>query len=135
MSYMISNMLLYYDPKTIIIATGITLTDLTLMTFISFFIKIHSYFTEFLFISTVSLILIGIINIFIMSTFLQLFIAGFGSIVFSGFIIYDTKMIISNQYRVYSKNDFVLASINLYLDIINLFLYILECLNLSNSEN
>lgn len=70
-----------------------------------------------------------------MSTFLQLFIAGFGSIVFSGFIIYDTKMIISNQYRVYSKNDFVLASINLYLDIINLFLYILQCLNLSNVEN
>ena len=134
-SYMISNMLLYYDPKTIIIATGITLTDLILMTLISFFIKINSYFTEFLFISTISLILIGIINIFIMSTFLQLFIAGFGSIVFSGFIIYDTKMIISNRYRVYSKNDFVLASINLYLDIINLFLYILECLNLSNSEN
>ena len=135
MSYMISNILLYYDAKTIIIATGITLTDLILMTIISFFIKINSYFTEFLFISTFSLILIGIINIFIMSTFLQLFIAGFGSIVFSGFIIYDTKMIISNRYRVYSKNDFVLASINLYLDIINLFLYILECLNLSNSEN
>jgi len=135
MSYMISNMLLYYDPKTIIIATGITLTDLILMTLISFFIKINSYFTEFLFISTISLILIGIINIFIMSTFLQLFIAGFGSIVFSGFIIYDTKMIISNQYRVYSKDDFVLASINLYLDIINLFLYILQCLNLSNAEN
>lgn len=135
MSYIISNMLLYYDPKTIIIATGITLTDLILMTFISFFIKINSYFTEFLFISTVSLILIGIINIFIMSTFLQLFIAGFGSIVFSGFIIYDTKMITSNQYRIYSKNDFVLASINLYLDVINLFLYILQCLTLSNPEN
>jgi len=135
MSYMISNMLLYYDPKTIIIATGITLTDLILMTIISFFIKINSYFTEFLFISTVSLILIGVINIFIMSTFLQLFVAGFGSIVFSGFIIYDTKMITSNQYRLYSQNDFVLASINLYLDVINLFLYILQCLTLSNSEN
>ena len=135
MSYMISNMLLYYDPKTIIIAISITLTDLILMTIISFFIEVNSYFTEFLFISTISLILIGIINIFIMSTFFQLFIAGFGSIIFSGFILYDTKMIISNKYRVYSKNDFVIASINLYLDIINLFFYVLECLTFSNFEN
>lgn len=135
MSYMISNMLLYYDPKTIIIAAGVTLTDLLLMTIIAFFININSYFTEFLFITTVSLMLVCIINIFIMSSFLQLFIAGFGSIVFSGFIIYDTKMIVSNRYHVYSKDDFVLASINLYLDIVNLFLYILQCLTLTNSEN
>ena len=135
MSYMISNMLLYYDSKTIIIATGITMTDLILMTFISCFIKVNSYFMEFLFISTFSLLLISIINIFIMSTFLQLLIAWSGSIIFSGFIIFDTKMILSNEYRVYSKNDFVIASINLYLDIINLFLYILQCLTLSNSGN
>lgn len=135
MSYMISNMLLYYDSKTIIIATGITMTDLILMTFISFFIKVNSYFMEFLFISTFSLLLIYIINIFIMSTFLQLLIAWSGSVIFSGFIVFDTKMILSNKYRVYSKNDFVIASINLYLDIINLFLYILQCLTLSNSGN
>lgn len=134
-SYMISNMLLYYDPKTIIIAAGVTLTDLLLMTIISFFININSYFTEFLFITTFSLTLVCIINIFIMSSFLQLFIAGFGSIVFSGFIIYDTKLILSNKHHVYSKDDFVLASINLYLDIVNLFLYILQCLMLTNSDD
>jgi len=135
MSYIISNMLLYYDSKTIIIATGITLIDLVLMTLISLFIKVNDYFIEFLFISSISLILTGIINVFIMSTFLQLLITGTGSIVFSGFVIYDTKMITSNKCRTYSKNDFVLASINLYIDIINLFLYILQCLTLTNSQN
>lgn len=134
-SYIVSNMLVYYDPQTIILATGLTLTDLLLMTIISFFINIYSYFTEFLFISCLSLILLGIINTIMMSNFLQLIIAFSGSIVFSGFIIYDTKMIVSNKYRVYSRNDFVLASINLYLDIINLFMYTLECLTLSTGEN
>ena len=45
-----------------------------------------------------------------------------GAVIFSLFIIYDTHMM---MHKV-SPEDYIVASINLYLDIINLFLYILR---------
>jgi len=49
----------------------------------------------------------------------------FGAIVFSLFIIYDTNRLI----RKYDIDDYVLAAIDLYLDVINLFLYLLQLLS------
>ncbi|KAL7561226.1 hypothetical protein ACA910_004147 [Epithemia clementina (nom. ined.)] len=47
-----------------------------------------------------------------------------GSILFSAFIIYDTYMIAERL----DPEDYIVAAIELYLDIINLFLYILRLL-------
>ncbi len=51
-----------------------------------------------------------------------------GSILFSGFIIYDTYMIAERL----DPGDYVVAAIELYLDLVNLFLYILQLLAESN---
>ena len=48
-----------------------------------------------------------------------------GSILFSGYIIYDTYMIAERL----DPEDYVVASIELYLDLVNLFLYILRLLS------
>ena len=47
-----------------------------------------------------------------------------GSLLFCGFIIFDTHMIIAKL----GVDDYIIATIELYLDIINLFLYILRIL-------
>ena len=47
---------------------------------------------------------------------------------FSAFIIFDTQMIMT---RV-SPEDYIMATIQLYLDIINLFIEILRILNHAN---
>ena len=47
-----------------------------------------------------------------------------GALLFCGFILYDT----SNLLHLYGPDDYVEASIALYLDIVNLFLYLLELL-------
>jgi len=52
-----------------------------------------------------------------------------GSIVFSGFIIYDTYMLAEKH----DPRDYVMAAIELYLDIINLFLLILQSLSSNNN--
>ena len=49
-----------------------------------------------------------------------------GSLIFSGYILYDTSMIM----HCYGPDDYVMAAIQLYLDIINLFLYLLELLRM-----
>jgi len=52
----------------------------------------------------------------------------FGAIIFCLFIIYDTYRL-GNKYSV---DDYIIASIELYLDFINLFLYLLQLLTKRN---
>lgn len=55
----------------------------------------------------------------------ELVLAGVGALVFCGFIIYDTSLLMKQL----SPEEHILASINLYLDIVNLFLHILRILD------
>lgn len=50
-----------------------------------------------------------------------------GVILFSFYLLYDTQMIMGgdNKSVQYDEDSYILAAINLYLDIINIFLYIL----------
>lgn len=49
----------------------------------------------------------------------------FGVVLFCGFILYDTQRVM----QIYGPDEAIMASIELYLDILNLFLYILELLS------
>ena len=60
----------------------------------------------------------------------QLVFVIFGVVLFVGFIIYDTYMIVNRL----SVDDYVVAAIELYLDFINFFLYILQLLTLTSSN-
>jgi len=54
-----------------------------------------------------------------------------GSVIFSFYIVYDTQLIVGGDHRriMFHTDDYVLAAVSLYLDIINLFLYLLDLLN------
>jgi len=47
-----------------------------------------------------------------------------GALIFIGYILYDT----SNLIHVHGPDDYIIATVSLYLDIINLFLYLLQLL-------
>jgi len=49
-----------------------------------------------------------------------------GALIFVGYILYDTSMIIHH----YGPDDAIIAAIALYLDLVNLFLYLLEILKM-----
>lgn len=53
-----------------------------------------------------------------------------GALVFSMYIVYDTQLIIGGSHMKYefSDDEYVFAALNLYLDVVNLFLYILSLL-------
>jgi len=57
-------------------------------------------------------------------------IAGFGALLFAGFIIFDTHMMMQKL----SPEEYILGAINLYLDILNLFLEILKLMGKKNSN-
>jgi len=76
------------------------------------------------------LILGGFMQIFVGGEFTETAMAVGGALLFSGFIIYDTQMIMT---RV-SPEDYIIATIELYLDIVNLFIEILKILEKVNRK-
>merc|ERR1711902_20910 len=76
------------------------------------------------------LILGGFFQIFIGGEITQTAMAVGGAVLFSGFIIFDTQMIMT---RV-SPEEYIIATIELYLDIINLFIEILKILDKINRK-
>lgn len=82
----------------------------------------------FLFIGLIVLIVSGLLNAFVFqSTVMQFIYAAGGTLLFSGFILYDT----SNIMRRYSTDQAIMATLALYLDILNLFMMLLQLLGLS----
>lgn len=72
----------------------------------------------------------GFLQVFLQSPIFELLIGFGGAFLFCLFIIYDTKLIMETL----SPEEYILATINLYMDIINLFLYILRILQALNRQ-
>lgn len=73
----------------------------------------------------VGLVVLGIINIFIGSTILALAMSAVASVLFSFFIIHDTQQVL------YTDIEPIDAAMGMYLNILNLFLNILNLLGLN----
>ena len=129
LTYLIAVATAKYNTKFLILAIGITLAITISLTIFACqtkydFTGYGPYLLCFLWI----LILVGIINCFIKNNSLEVIQAGFGAILFSFYIIYDTQLIVGGNQKQYEFNidDYALATLSLYLDIVNLFLYIVQ---------
>lgn len=99
------------------IAAGITLLVFVGLTVFVMFSDIDFSFLG-LFLPVALLVLIfWMITAMIFGITLGLVFAGIGVLIFSGFIIYDTWMIMNRM----GCDDYIIASIELYLDVINIF--------------
>ncbi len=85
---------------------------------------------KFLFIALIIVVVASLINIFVGSPLLQLAVAGVGAILFSAYILYDTQMIVRGGY-----DNPVLAAVALYLDILNLFVSLLQLLGIFSNRD
>jgi len=113
--------------QALIITMGVFL-GLTLFTLQSKYD--FSGMAPFLFGGLMVLFMTGLVGIFIpFSETMDLIYAVGGTLLFSGYIVYDTYMITKRL----SPDEFIVGAVSLYLDVINLFLSILRLLN--NVEN
>uniref|UniRef100_A0A674H6A3 Transmembrane BAX inhibitor motif containing 4 n=1 Tax=Taeniopygia guttata TaxID=59729 RepID=A0A674H6A3_TAEGU len=76
------------------------------------------------------LIFSSFLRLFFYSETIELVFAAAGALLFCGFIIYDTHLLMHKL----SPEEYILAAINLYLDIINLFLHLLRFLEAFNKK-
>lgn len=122
-AYTVGVVVTYYDQLAVFQAFVITLcvtVALTLYTLQSK--RDFSAWRAGLFSVLWIFVIAGILQIFLRSTQLELLMSIGGAILFSMFIVYDTHMLMHRH----SPEEYILATIELYLDILNLFLVILR---------
>ncbi|MBQ7674283.1 MAG: Bax inhibitor-1/YccA family protein [Alphaproteobacteria bacterium] len=89
-------------------------------------------FGSFLFMGLIGLIIASIVNIFMKSGVASLVISAIGVVVFTGLTAFDAQVIksyyLESDSSEISEKKAVLGALNLYLDFINLFLYLLRFL-------
>ena len=89
-----------------------------------------SAFGKFLFMGLVGIIIASIANMFLKSSGLDLAVSILGVLIFAGFTAYDTQRLKELYYQVQGSDmagkTAVLGALTLYLDFINLFLFLLR---------
>jgi FtsH-binding integral membrane protein len=125
-----------YDANEVLMAVGVTAAVVLALTVFAFQTKID--FTAMggaLLAILVVFVLFGLIAAFFpQSRTLNLVYAAIGAIIFSLYIVYDTQIMVGGKHKYsLSPEEYVFGALNLYLDIINLFMYILSIIG--NSRN
>jgi FtsH-binding integral membrane protein len=102
--------------------TGSTFAVLTAYAFLSR--RDFSVWGSFLTVGLWVLIATSLMLFFFPSPAASLWLAGVGTLLFAGLLVFDTWRL----RNVYGPDDYVLAAVNIYLDLLNLFLFILRLL-------
>lgn len=118
-----------YAPFIVLEAVALTASIVGALTAYSFYASKKgvdfSFLGPMLFAGLWAMIIWGFLQIFFTpGPIAHTVYALLGSFLFSGYIVYDIQLLIARL----SLDDYIWASVNLYLDVINLFLYILQLL-------
>jgi modulator of FtsH protease len=83
---------------------------------------------SFLFVGLLVLLGTSLVGLFLHLAFLQVAIAAGGAVLFTAFLVYDLNRI-ARAGQV-SQGDTILMAVSVYLDVVNLFLYLLQLLGI-----
>lgn len=130
MTYMLGMISAYHDVDAVLIAIGITLLITVGVTIFAMQTKYD--FTQNCMLVAVclgfALIGFGIACIFVRNNIMQAVYGGLGALLMALFLAIDTQLILGNKRFAFNPEDYVLATLQLYLDICQLFLYLLTLL-------
>lgn len=83
----------------------------------------------------VGLLIMGILAAFMpQNRVLGTIYAAIGAVLFSVYLVYDVQLLLSGKRMQLDPDEYVMASLSIYLDILNLFLFLLQLLNSSNNN-
>lgn len=127
-AYLIGVVSSFYNTNAVLIAFGICMGVTIGLTIFACQTKIDFTVCAGVLVSLLwSLIIFGFLMIWFRSQALMTFYAWIGAFIFSCFIVVDTQMIVGGKHALqFTPDDYIAAALNLYLDIVNLFLYILR---------
>ncbi|XP_007938047.1 protein lifeguard 1-like [Orycteropus afer afer] len=124
----------FYNAEEVLWAIGATALVTLSLTFFALQTKWDfTLLSGVLFVSLLILLIYGILIIFIRSYWLHLVYAGLGTVIFSLYLVMDVQLMVGGRH--YHSNldpeEYVFAALNIYLDITNIFLFILQLIGLA----
>ncbi|KAJ2808869.1 hypothetical protein H4R20_000562 [Coemansia guatemalensis] len=126
-AYVLGAVTAFYSTSMVLQALVITLGLFAVLTLFTMQSRYDfSQLGPILFFSLWAIILVGFVQIFFpFSKTFDLVVAVVTAVVFCGYIMYDTHQIMERL----SPDEYIVGSVRLYLDVVNLFLAILRILN------
>ena len=127
-SVMVGYICSYYDSSVVFNAFVVTLVVTIALTFYALTSKVKiEYLLGAMIIVLISLIVVGIMVLFagMKGNYLYGLYCFLGVVLFGIFLIWDLRRLSSHKYGL-SHEDYVYASMMIYLDVVNLFLQILK---------
>lgn len=134
MSWTVASFTLEFPISSVLIALGLTIATVVSISIYALFTKKDfTTFGGFLFNELVLLMLCSLILIFFPISFLVILSLFAGLNLFCIYLVYDIQLIVGNKERKISEDDYILAVMLLYLDVINIFARILSLVGSSNN--
>uniref|UniRef100_A0A023GM03 Putative n-methyl-d-aspartate receptor glutamate-binding subunit n=1 Tax=Amblyomma triste TaxID=251400 RepID=A0A023GM03_AMBTT len=127
MSYMVGVISSFHNTETVFMAAGICAACCLAVSVFSFHTKFD--FTScagFLFVAVWALFLFGILTIFTYNRILNTVYAVLGAVLFMAFLAFDTQMLMGGRKLELSPEEHIFAALQLYMDIVQIFLFILR---------
>ncbi|XP_040584491.1 protein lifeguard 2 [Mesocricetus auratus] len=125
---LLGSMSVFFKAEEILWAAGAT-TVVTL-TLTLFALQTKWDFTLLngvLFVLLIVLMIYGIIALVIRSYWVHLVYAALGTLIFSLYLVMDIQMMVGGRYHYeVDPEEYIFAALNIYVDIINLFIFILD---------
>lgn len=125
-----------YEKDEVLMAVGITAVVVLAITIFAFQTKYDfTMMGGFLFVALIILFCFGFLMIFFHNRVLSVVYASLGALLFAMYLVYDTQIMMGGgkMYSI-SPEEYIFAALNLYLDIVNLFLYILQIISAARGD-
>lgn len=135
--FMLGSLAARFQADAVLIAVGITAGVTLGLTLFAFQTKIDFTACGGMLCALLMILMVaGFILVFVGTS--KIAMIGYGSagaLIFSLYIVYDTQLMMGGKHK-YSLDpeEYIFASLNLYLDIINLFMYILMIVGASSND-
>lgn len=131
MAFMMGFLSSFYNTKSVVLCLGITALVCLSVTIFSFQSKIDVTSCQGVLFSLCMVMLICAIAICVVVPFgyvpwLHATYAVIGAILFTLFLAFDTQMLLGNKRYAISPEEYIFATLSLYLDIIYLFSFLLQ---------
>lgn len=132
-AYMVMTTCAYYDKEIVITAMGLTVAvSLGLTIYACFTKKDFTYLGGCLSLFVMVFIFYGLFGLWF-HKWVYFIYCGIGVILFGLYIIYDTQKILGNFREKYEIDDYVVATLDLYMDVVNLFLILLSLIGVASN--
>lgn len=120
----------FYATRVVLLAIGVTLSLFFMLTLYACQTKYdYTMMGGMLFCGMWMLIMFGFLSWLWAGPITNVIYGCIGALLMCFFIIYDTQLIVGGRHKLqFSEDDYIYASLNLFMDVFNLFLYILMLL-------